>query len=330
VSTVLAVTSRHDDETFALLSAAMSARGARLVRLNTESFPTGAQLDAELAEGGYRGALTTEDGERVELHTLQSVWLRRLRTGRDLRREGLTPSVLSACRGESDAALGGVLCGLSAPMVNDMFSMIRAESKAYQLSVARRLGLRLPETLISNRAAPIHAFAGQHPALITKMLATAEVRTGSGESAAMPTSAVTAEDLVGLEASLSLSPATFQRRLDKKLEVRAAVVGDRVLAAAVDSQQIPEAEVDWRQGSDVLMDRFEPIELPAALCASLVRLHRVLDLQYGGVDLILTPDDEWVFLETNPAGEWAWVQNTGLDVAGALADVLLSAPRRLL
>jgi glutathione synthase/RimK-type ligase-like ATP-grasp enzyme len=35
----------------------------------------------------------------------------------------------------------------------------------------------------------------------------------------------------------------------------------------------------------------------------------ILNLQYGAFDFIEKPDGELVFLEINPTGEWAWLEN---------------------
>ena len=34
-----------------------------------------------------------------------------------------------------------------------------------------------------------------------------------------------------------------------------------------------------------------------------------LGLVYGAFDFIRTPDDDLVFLEVNPTGEWAWLED---------------------
>lgn len=44
---------------------------------------------------------------------------------------------------------------------------------------------------------------------------------------------------------------------------------------------------------------------------------------FGSFDFAVTPDDDWVFFENNPAGTWSWVENrTGLPIAAAHADYL--------
>jgi glutathione synthase/RimK-type ligase-like ATP-grasp enzyme len=54
------------------------------------------------------------------------------------------------------------------------------------------------------------------------------------------------------------------------------------------------------------------------------------ELNYGAIDIIVTPDNRHIFLEVNPAGEFFWLERCpGLPISKALADVLLGrAPRR--
>jgi len=53
-------------------------------------------------------------------------------------------------------------------------------------------------------------------------------------------------------------------------------------------------------------------------------------LNYGAIDIILTPDGKHVFLELNPCGEFFWLERSpGLPISDAIADVLLDhSPRR--
>jgi len=323
--TVLALIYDDDARTAALLAPALADRGARLVSLPTERFPTDATLNAELGPDGYRGTLRVPDGTNVDLDAIDAIWTKRLAVGRAIPAEGLEPSVRAACRHEAEATLEGVLAALPVGWVNELSAVLRAERKPWQLARACAVGLTVPATVLTNDADGATAFHEAHQPLITKMMCTRMLRAASGRRHRLATAAVQADDLPALADGLRFTPTTLQQRVPKRLEVRAAVVGDRVFASAVDSQALPGAEVDWRERSALLMDRFEPIEVPAEVAAPLVALHRDLGLAYGGADFILTPDDRWVFLETNPSGEWDWIHHSGHDIAGALADALLEA-----
>ena len=63
--------------------------------------------------------------------------------------------------------------------------------------------------------------------------------------------------------------------------------------------------------------------------ALLLKLMRRLGLRYGAADVIRTPDGRYVFLEVNPAGEFAWIEAAaGLPISDAIADLLVSAAAR--
>jgi glutathione synthase/RimK-type ligase-like ATP-grasp enzyme len=54
-----------------------------------------------------------------------------------------------------------------------------------------------------------------------------------------------------------------------------------------------------------------------------------LGLRFGALDFVVTPDGEWWFLECNPNGQWAWIEDeTGLPIASALADALEGNPEK--
>lgn len=52
---------------------------------------------------------------------------------------------------------------------------------------------------------------------------------------------------------------------------------------------------------------------------------RHVGLNYGCIDMIVTPNGEYVFLEINPSGQWYFVQmKTNMDIASAIVDLIIS------
>lgn len=50
-----------------------------------------------------------------------------------------------------------------------------------------------------------------------------------------------------------------------------------------------------------------------------------LGLCYGAIDMVLTPDGRYVFLEINPNGQYLWIEfATGLPISDAICDLLIS------
>lgn len=110
---------------------------------------------------------------------------------------------------------------------------------------------------------------------------------------------------------LGPEPYLFQEHIPKSHDVRATVIGDEVLAAAIDSQQDTETRTDWRRGHPGSLGH-EVTALPDAIAERCVELCRRLGLLFGAIDLAVRPDGGYSFFEINPNGQWAWVeQRTG-------------------
>jgi glutathione synthase/RimK-type ligase-like ATP-grasp enzyme len=60
------------------------------------------------------------------------------------------------------------------------------------------------------------------------------------------------------------------------------------------------------------------------LCEKLISFHKAIGTLYSSFDLVLNHNDEYVFLETNPFGQWLWIEDlTGLPISKTIADYLL-------
>jgi glutathione synthase/RimK-type ligase-like ATP-grasp enzyme len=194
---------------------------------------------------------------------------------------------------------------------------------------ARELGLDVPQTLFSNVPDDVRRFAARvKRPIITKMQHSFAVYREGVETVVF-TNTVGPDDLSSLE-GLAFSPMTFQEKLDKRIELRATVVGNRVFTAAVDSQALEGAKLDWRKEGMTLLDAWWKYELPRPVERALLKLTKWFGLNYAAADFVVTPDGRHVFLEINAGGEFYWLQRTpGLPIVEALADVLVGTAKRV-
>ena len=185
-------------------------------------------------------------------------------------------------------------------------SIQRAESKILQLRVAADVGLVYPETLISNDPAEIRAFCDQQGGrLVAKPLRLGFFDYGDVQTAVYTTS-VGAADLAA-DDSLVVAPVIYQRHLEKRCDVRVTIVGDSLYAAAIHSQDVDSAKVDWRRSE---VDLAHDVHvLPDEIAAACLRLLKALNLHFGAIDLVLTPEGRYYFLEINPNGQWLWLED---------------------
>jgi glutathione synthase/RimK-type ligase-like ATP-grasp enzyme len=136
------------------------------------------------------------------------------------------------------------------------------------------------------------------------------------------TTVVTEAELDMLDA-VRLAPCLFQEYVPKKVELRVTVIGDELFVAEIGSQERAEALVDWR--GDVADIPFRVAELPPPVAEKCLALVRGYGLNFSAMDLIVTPDDRYVFLENNPNGQFIFVEHKlpELAMTDALAACLI-------
>ena len=328
---ILIVTHSNDNDSIARVAEAVSRKGDRTIRFDTDRYPTDVRLTAyygaSASGDAERLTLTNEEGE-FDLREVTAIWHRRLNFGAQLP-AGLDMQLRHASLGEASAAAHGMLASLKAFRMDHVHHIRHAENKQLQLQVARELGLDTPRTLTTNDPAAVRAFAKScEGGMVTKMLSSFAIYD-EGKELVVFTNPVKKEDLADLS-GLSLCPATFQELLPKSLEIRVTVVGQRVMSASIDSQVSARAAHDWRRDGVRMLQEWQPYQLPLEVEEKILCLMDYFSLNYGAIDIILTPDDRHVFLELNPSGEFFWLEQTpGLPISDAIADVLLGhSPRR--
>lgn len=319
---VLILAADHD-RTVDRVAAELTGRGVPVTRVDTADFPIDLRLGAKFTgtAGQWTGRLRgrTEDGRTVlvNLAEVASVYYRHPTQFR--LPEGMSGPERIFAYNEARRGFGGVLQALDCLWVNDPVRTAAAEYKPVQLAAAAEVGLRVPETIITNDRDYARSWAAELGRPIIYKPVGGIWHPEAGEIRMIYTERV--EDLGWLEEpGLHLTAHMFQEWVEKSHEARAVVVGDQVFTVAIHTDS-PAGRVDWR--SDYDSNRYEVVELPDEVREGLIYLHQRLGLVFGACDLIRTPDDKWVFLETNATGEWGWLEaHCGVPIAKTLADVL--------
>jgi hypothetical protein len=289
---------------------ALRARGHEAVLWYGSDFPTLQSAAIEIRDGALgwemRGAGLAETHPPFDV-----VWLRRPTS--PVFPNDIHPADLPVARRETRDFLAG-LVHLAAPdafWVNPLASRPRSELKAVQLREAARAGLAVPPTLMSNDPERIRRFLGELPGgAIYKPFNPVQWESDE-EVAVLWTNEITADDLPE-DDILRLTPGIFQAKVEKAHELRVTVMGRHVVTARLLSQELPDAQLDWRAGGSKL--RVEPDRLPAEVERACLDLQRRLGLVFGCFDFIVTPEGRHVFLEVNPAGQFLWVEEANPDI----------------
>lgn len=290
----------------------LNQRGISLYRLNTEDYPFTKTITYE---PGYKPHLWIED---QPLPPPSSIWYRRVRTPSTP--AGMDEGISNFCRTETRAAITGSIIGATARWMSAPSAIWESEHKPYQLTIAAQHGLTIPRTIITNNPAKIRQAYHEFHGMIVKPTRTGHL-VKDGVEHAIYTSRVLAEHLDEID-SARWSASIYQEHTLKRYDIRVTIIGQKVFAAAIDSQSDPAAITDWRQTSNPLLPHFHHT-LPDALAERLLAFMRSLRLTFGAIDLIQTPDGAYVFLEVNPNGQWLWLDDAlDLGISDAIADWL--------
>lgn len=293
---------------------ALYERGMTVCRVNTAWFPAQLSLSAALRRGRWSGQLRTP-AHTVELEDIHAVWYRSPEAYQ--MPAELSPVERHHCIREAKYGLGGVVSSLPALWVNHPSRLADAAYKPVQLVRAHEYGLSVPETLITNEPGSVRSFAADGRT-ITKLMG-ANTISEEGHRKLSWTRVLGQHDLDDLR-GFEVSTHMVQRWVPKSSEARVVVIDDRLTAVKILSGS-PASYIDWRSDYPVLT--YELIEPPVHVAHSIHALMRSFDLVYGALDFVVTPDDEWVFLELNAGGQYGWLEaKTGVPLTGYLADVL--------
>jgi len=108
----------------------------------------------------------------------------------------------------------------------------------------------------------------------------------------------------------------LQKRLEKKYELRIFFFNGKFYSMAIFSQRDVKTAIDFRRYNTKKPNRNVPYNLPAELEQKLRTLMNRLKLNTGSIDMVVTKDNKFVFLEVNPVGQYGMVSypcNYNLD-----------------
>lgn len=207
--------------------------------------------------------------------------------------------------------------------VNDIWSMKRADFKLVNLTTAHTLGFKIPKTIVTNRILDAEAFAAANNWKVLVKAFRAKGITHESKPYVLYSNVVNKENFEKFKDGISLCPTILQQYIEKKLELRVTVVGNCIFTAAIHSQEDPSTLYDYRAG-DTFKLKHTVYQLPEQVSNAILRFNRHYGLSFSTFDIILTPSNEFVFLECNPNGQWYWIEElTNMPIAAAIAELLL-------
>lgn len=312
---ILVVSCEHDAHANEVLRE-LEAHGAEAWLLDLGEFPSRGSLTIDVGEMFTDTALRVSDsGPLLRISDCGVIWWRRPQPFA-IPDEISEPEARSFAAMECHAAFAGLWLTIDAFWINHPTRDLDASRKVYQLRVAQDLGFDVPETRITNSSEAAERFIERlrpQPTVYKAFTAT--------EGAWRETRLLRSDELA-LLCNVRYAPVIFQEYIPAGIDLRITIVGQQIFTAAIYAHET-EYPVDFRMSMDVA--RVEPFELPQRIANKLLAFMSRLGLIYGAIDMRMTPDGEFVFLEINTSGQWLFVeQRTRQPITTAMAQLMIS------
>lgn len=319
---MILILSHAEDPTAKAVASRLQARGVRYLRFDPADYPARAHISFARRDRGWTATLTTADGT-CRLEEVRAGWLRR-------------PGQPAAAAHVTDADARSYIAYEAKDFLDGLWDTMShiawcplapggigpAQLKLKQLHLATALGFSVPDTLMTNVPGDFVAFAERlRYACVTKLTSPTAFQKVYGTTHTRYTEPLSPHDGVHTQ-NVALAPITLQAYVKKRVELRVIVVGDELFTAAIDSQSTQRTRHDWRR-YDHRNTRYTNHELPDDVAARCLAFVRAYGLSYAALDLIVTPDNEYVFLECNPGGEYLWLEERlGFPISDSVATLL--------
>ncbi len=312
---MLLILTNGEDATASYLAEVLRKCGVPFLRLDTENLVSRTAIRYEPGRPALR-----IDTHWYEPTAFSHVWYRRPEKLEDVRFGDSAEHryILS----EWTEALEGFFTHVDRRRwMNHPASNAAASHKLGQLSIAARLGFSVPDTLVTQDPDALRTFFERNEgAVIAKPMATGYLSRSPAESDSLIyTNRVGREQLDRLE-DLGDCPTLFQQLVPKECDVRITVVDARVHTTRLLATENGVQRCDIRRNNmdDVL---YESITTPPEVERNIHALMRYYGLRFGAIDMVVTSEGSWYFLEINPNGQWAWLDLcAGQDIASSFVE----------
>lgn len=307
--------------------------GVPVFRLNTECLLTDYIFNWWCDEQGCDFYVKNiKNGLELYGHQITAIWDRRPFTPKKLSTKHKEKKVNKFLRNEALGFLQFIRFYL-----RDLYSIGNivndrpASSKMLQLSVAKRLGIKVPDTIFANTKNAFLPLLRKYEVISLKPIDADGFFTDDGmEYIFYSRKAKSSEIMAQPNEAFEQTASFLQNYIDKKYELRITVCNEDVVACKIDSQSLDDdkGKIDWRQGYDYGLKQ-DIVTIPDNVKQFCIEFLKEMHLNFGCFDFIVTPDDDYVFLECNPNGQWLWIElATGYDISKIIAKNLAKYEER--
>lgn len=274
---------------------------------NTQDFPAYTLLDYDISRP-QQGHLQTPDMDvPVRLEDITGVYY--CTNNNFSVTSDDPPEVRSIVYNNIDSAAWSFFFGLSCPFFNPIYPANHHNYKMHVLQELRANGIRVPDSVITNRAEAVLEFYREQNQQVV-----AKPPWGQAFTEKLTPDHLTENEL----AKLTNAPILLQEYIDGN-DKRAYVIGDAVFGVEILSDS-----VDLNQDSAHIRRAYS---LPNSIVEDCRKISKITELPFTAIDFRETPDGEIVYFEANSSPDFTCDMHHGYAMDDCLIDLLLGKPQ---
>jgi len=321
---VILIISDPEDGHVLPVASELNRRGAEYVVFDPAAYPNACSATIESSALGLTASLCVNH-RIIDFKDVRGIWYRR--PNPFVHRTELLPEEQKWLDDECQHFLRGFWATQrNVRWVSHPDAIRIANSKVHQLALAAELGFTVPRFAITNDVDKAWRFLASCPdGAVVKVLATPSIQF-SHKVGTIYTHLLKRDDFYFIS-SVQHGPTFFQEFIDKTMDVRVTVMGNNLFAVGIDSQNSEQARVDFRRAKIYTLPH-KVLTLPQDISTRCIELVSALNLNFGAIDLVVTQDGRYIFLEINPNGQWYWLEEvTGIPLTTTMCDLLAGSHR---
>jgi ATP-GRASP peptide maturase of grasp-with-spasm system len=180
-------------------------------------------------------------------------------------------------------------------------------NKSNQLLIAESVGLKIPASFIVKSRKELINLFNSYGNLAIKSLSPISILEYENLYYGPYTNILNQSDILKLPEFFE--PIFIQKYIEKKYEIRSFFLDNSFYSMVIFSQNDKQTVTDFRRYNSNKPNRTIPFKLPRQIESQLKKFLKVSGINSGSFDLIVTPEDDFVFLELNPVGQFGMVSN---------------------
>ncbi len=202
-------------------------------------------------------------------------------------------------------------------------------NKIRDLKIAVDCNFDIPETLITTEKSKLIDFYNKYSSIITKPIHNGHINYTDKINSYESKGIVFIDDKIISKLQDRFCLSLFQQYENKQFEIRVFFILNNLFPMAIFSQNDIKTRFDYRNYNIEKPNRNVPFKFPISVEHKILKFIQKSKLDTGSMDLIYTPDNRFVFLEVNPAGQFGWVsQNCNYYLEKKIAELLIEQKQR--